>query len=68
MVACLMSYRALFVQDNGARRLPNVKDNTSQQRLRYNQYGEEITMEQTSFQKSKASNVEAHDESEPSVV
>ena len=68
MVACLMSYRALFVKDSGAQRLPNLEDHTSQQQLRYDQYGEVITTEQRRFKNREASDVDDGDASEHSAV
>ena len=50
MVACLMSYRALFVKDSGAQRLPIIKGHTSHQQLRYDNYGETIPLEEVFFQ------------------
>lgn len=64
MVACLMSYRALFVKDSGAQRLPNIRDHKSQQQLRYDQYGEVITMEQRSFKNSETNNMDDRNASE----
>ena len=64
MVACLMSYRALFVKDSGVQRHPNIKDHKSQQQLRYDQYGKVITMEQRSSKNSEASNMDDRDGSE----
>ena len=64
MIACLMSYRAPFVKDSGAQSLPKLEDHTSQQQLRYDQYGEVITMEQRPFKIREASDVGDGDASE----
>lgn len=68
MVACLMSYRALFVKESGAQRLPNIKDHKSQQQLHYDQYGEVITMEQRSFNNAEAGNMRDRDPGEQFAV
>ena len=59
-----MSYRALFVKDSGAQRFPNLGDHTSQQQLRYDQYGEVITIEQSPLKDREASDVGDGDASE----
>ena len=63
-----MSYRALFVKDRGAQRLPNLEDHTSQQQLRYDQYGEVITIKQSPFNNQEASGVGDGEASENSAV